>query len=118
MRRFRSGGRCEEAGEHGTSSLFTAALSEGPPALASDEPEGERSQARVEHFQAVSPLAMGLREVCGSCTREIGSPGFVILDYEELGAFCNQECADRLFRLYLYESADEEESPSAQRQRS
>ena len=114
MRRLRSGGRCEEAGEHGTSSLFTAALSQGPAALASDEPEGERSQARVEDFQAVSPLAsMGLREVCGFCTRQIGPPGCVILDYEELGAFCNQECADRRFRLYLYETSNEEENASA-----
>ena len=99
--------------------LFAAALSQDAALLARGEPEGERSQVRVEDFRAVSPLAnVGLREVCGFCTREISPPGFVILDYEELGAFCNQECADRRFRLYLYETADEDESASARRQRS
>jgi hypothetical protein len=94
--------------------LFAPASSRRPATLKRGEPEGERSEARVEDFQAVSPLAnMGLREVCAFCNGEIGPPGFVILDYEELGAFCNQECADRRFRLYLYETADEDESASA-----
>ena len=46
---------------------------------------------------------MPLYEVCAACGREIKGSGFVILDYEELGAFCNQDCGDRRFRSYLYE---------------
>ena len=55
-------------------------------------------------LRTVSPFAtMILGEVCGFCGREVGAPGYVIPDYDELGAFCNQECADRRFRLYLEE---------------
>lgn len=62
----------------------------------------------------MSPLAdMALGEVCGFCGLDVGPPGFVILDYEELGAFCNEECADRRFRLYLAEGTDEDESTHA-----
>ena len=50
------------------------------------------------------------------CGREITGSGFVIsrdpvgtgLDYEELGAFCDQDCSDRRFRPYLYEAPEEE----------
>jgi DNA-directed RNA polymerase subunit RPC12/RpoP len=49
---------------------------------------------------------MPLREVCASCGREIAGSGFVILDYEELGAFCDQDCGDRRFRSYLYEETE------------
>jgi hypothetical protein len=63
---------------------------------------------------AVSPLAhMHLGEVCGFCGLDVRPPGFVILDYEELGAFCNQECADRKFRLYLDEGSDQDETAPA-----
>jgi len=31
----------------------------------------------------------------------------VILDYEELGAFCDQDCGDKRFRSYLCEVSDE-----------
>jgi hypothetical protein len=56
-------------------------------------------------FTAVSWLAnMPLHEVCGACGREISGSGFVILDYEELGAFCDQDCGDKGFRSYLYET--------------
>ena len=52
--------------------------------------------------RAVSPLAsMALGEVCAFCGREVQAPGYLIPDYEELGAFCSQECADRRFRMYL-----------------
>jgi hypothetical protein len=56
---------------------------------------------------AFSPLAnMGLTELCGFCGREVRPPGCVIPDYEELGAFCNQDCADRRFRTYLEETSE------------
>ena len=56
---------------------------------------------------AVSPLAkMALREVCAYCGKEIQLPGFVILDFEDLGAFCNEVCGDRRFRLFLDEGPD------------
>ncbi len=50
---------------------------------------------------------MLLHEVCAACGREIRGSGFVILDYEELGAFCDQDCADKRFRSYLYEAPEE-----------
>ena len=57
--------------------------------------------------RTVSPLAnMSLDETCGFCGREVHAPGHVIPDYEELGAFCNQDCADRRFRLYLEEGPE------------
>ncbi len=65
-------------------------------------PSANSSLPKKEDFRAVSPLAnTTLREVCASCRAEILGLGFVILDYEELGAFCNQECADKRFRAYL-----------------
>jgi hypothetical protein len=50
------------------------------------------------------------------CGREITGSGFVIsrdpvgtgLDYEELGAFCNQDCGDKRVRSYLYKGPDEQ----------
>jgi hypothetical protein len=51
---------------------------------------------------------MPLYEVCAACGREIKGSGFVILDYEDLGAFCDQDCGDKLFRSYLYEASDDE----------
>ena len=63
--------------------------------------------------RTVSPLAnMLLTETCGFCGREVRPPGCVIPDYEELGAFCDQDCADRRFRMHL-EDAPEEDSCSA-----
>jgi hypothetical protein len=50
---------------------------------------------------------MPLYEVCAACGREIKGSGFVILDYEELGAFCDQDCGDRRFRSYLYETPED-----------
>ncbi len=50
---------------------------------------------------------MSLHEFCPACGREISGSGFVILDYEELGAFCDQGCADKSFRSYLYEAPEE-----------
>jgi hypothetical protein len=54
----------------------------------------------------VSPLAnLSLRETCAYCGREIRAAGRIIPDFEELGAFCSQECADRRFRVYLTREA-------------
>jgi hypothetical protein len=65
-------------------------------------PSPNSSLPENEEFRAVSPLAnMPLREVCASCRAEILGLGFVILDYEELGTFCNEECADKRFRACL-----------------
>jgi hypothetical protein len=55
-------------------------------------------------FRSVSPWAdLTLHEVCAACGREIEGLGFVILDYEELGASCDQDCRDKLFRSHLHE---------------
>jgi hypothetical protein len=75
----------------------------GPPVPANSvsAPEGEV-------FRAVSPLAsISLREVCAACGHDISGRGFVILDYEELGTFCDQDCADKCFRSYLYEAPED-----------
>ena len=70
--------------------------------------EGSVSPAERQAFRVVSQLAcMSLREVCAACGHEISGSGFVILDYEELGAFCDQDCADKRFRSYLYEVPEE-----------
>jgi hypothetical protein len=54
----------------------------------------------------VPPLAnLSIGEACGYCGREIGASGCVIPDFDELGAFCSQECADRRFRIYLENEA-------------
>lgn len=56
--------------------------------------------------RAVSPLAdLALRETCAFCGCEVDASGCVIPDFEELGAFCKQACADRRFRIYLEREA-------------
>ena len=71
-------------------------------------PEGDIAPRERQAFRAVSPLAtMALHEVCAACSREISGSGFVILDYEELGAFCDQDCGDKRFRSYLREAPEE-----------
>jgi len=71
--------------------------------------EDDVSPTEPRAFRAVSPWAsMPLHEVCAACGREIKGSGFVILDYEELGAFCDQDCGDKLFRSHLYETSDDE----------
>ena len=71
-------------------------------------PEGNVSSWEAGVFRAVSPWAsMPLYEVCAACGREIKGSGFVILDYEDLGAFCDQDCGDRRFRSYLYVASEE-----------
>jgi len=71
-------------------------------------PEAKVSPREPGVFRAVSPWAgIPLHEVCAACGREIKGSGFVILDYEELGAFCDQDCGDRRFRSYLYELSEE-----------
>ena len=73
-------------------------------------PEANGSRTEPGVFRAVSPWArMPLQEVCAACGREITGSGFVILDYEELGVFCNQDCGDRRFRSYLYQAPEEED---------
>jgi hypothetical protein len=68
----------------------------------------EIAKARVdsEVGSAVSPFAkFSLRETCAYCGREIGASGCIIPDFEELGSFCSQDCADRRFRVYLENEA-------------
>ena len=67
-------------------------------------PEANASPVGPEVDRAVSPWAgLPLHAVCAACGREITGSGFVIVDYEELGAFCDLDCSDRRFRSYLYE---------------
>ena len=70
---------------------------------------GQQTQqrpAQTATFHAVSPLSNALHEVCAYCGKEIRFPGFVILDFEDLGAFCNEACGDGRFRLFLDEGPD------------
>ncbi len=82
-----------------------------PNALAQSDPSvpaGSVSVPEGQVFRAVSPLAsISLRDVCAACGGEITGRGFVILDYEELGTFCDQACADKRFRSYLYEAPED-----------
>ena len=63
----------------------------------------DQRPAKGATFHAVSPLSNLLHEVCAHCGKEIQLPGFVIPDFEDLGAFCNEACGDRRFRLFLEE---------------
>ena len=68
--------------------------------------ENEDCPAQAAAFHAVSPLSNLLHEVCAYCGKEIQLPGFVIPDFEDLGAFCNEACGDRRFRLFLEEGPE------------
>lgn len=82
-----------------------AARSSEPELRAS--PAGESRPKEAAPFQAVSPFAnLPLHEVCTFCDAKVCAPGFVILDYEELGVFCNEAYGDKRFRLYLNDSGD------------
>ena len=71
-------------------------------------PEGNICPTEPGVFRAVSPWAsIPLHEVCAACGREITGSGYIILDYEELGAFCDQDCGDKRFSSYLYEVPEE-----------
>jgi len=74
-----------------------------------DSPAGESRSKEVGPLWAVSPFAnLPLHEACAFCGAEVRPPGFVILDFEDLGVFCNEGCADKGFSLYLNDAADEE----------
>jgi len=66
----------------------------------------EQRPAQTATFHAVSPLSNVLHEACAYCGKDIQLPGFVILDFEDLGAFCNEACGDGRFRLFLDEGPD------------
>jgi hypothetical protein len=66
----------------------------------------EQALTPAARFHAVSPLSNLLHEVCAHCGKEIQLPGFVIPDFEDLGAFCNEACGDRQFRLFLEEGQE------------
>ena len=66
----------------------------------------EQCPAQAATFHAISPLPNLLHEVCAHCGKEIQLPGFVIPDFEDLGAFCNEACGDRRFRLFLNEGPE------------
>jgi hypothetical protein len=95
---------CTDAKAKGTNSIPSPESS--APALSPEAVRGPHSQ-ETSPSRTVSPLAhLSLKETCGYCGREVHPPGCVIPDYEELGAFCNQDCADRRFRMYLEEAED------------
>ena len=97
---------CDESNPFGDFRLEKA----GPgvtPKSDSSTPKGNVSAKESLVSRAVSPWAgMLLHEVCAACGRDISGTGFVILDYEELGAFCDQDCGDKRFRSYLYEAPE------------
>ena len=66
----------------------------------------EQCPAQAATSHAISPLSNLLHEVCAHCGKEIKLPGFVIPDFEDLGAFCNEACGDRRFRLFLEEGPE------------
>jgi hypothetical protein len=98
---------CDELEPHLEPALEPAA----PTVTLKSDPsrrEGNVSPSGPRPFRAASPwTSLPLHEVCAACRREISGGGFVILDYEELGAFCDQDCADKRFRSYLHEVSEE-----------
>jgi len=66
----------------------------------------EQCPAQAGTSHPISPLSNLLHEVCAHCGKEIQLPGFVIPDFEDLGAFCNEGCGDRRFRLFLEEGSE------------
>jgi hypothetical protein len=66
----------------------------------------EQRPVQAATFHAISPFSNLLHEVCAHCGKEIQLPGFVIPDFEDLGAFCNEACGDRRFRLFLEEGPE------------
>jgi hypothetical protein len=65
--------------------------------------------AKQQHDAGVDPavhpvLNLAVPETCAYCGHEIGA-GCIIPDFEELGSFCCQECADWRFRIYLENEA-------------
>ena len=86
------------------------------PTLFGAEAEGLSGESEAGHeveqllstptaYRAVSPLSgIPLHEVCASCGNAVLPPGFVIPDFDELGAFCNETCGDRTFRRFLEET--------------
>ena len=70
------------------------------PDLSAQEGNGLPTESAL--VRAVSPWAsMPLHEVCAACGRQITGTGFVLLDYEELRAFCDRDCGDKRFQSYL-----------------
>jgi hypothetical protein len=70
-------------------------------------PEGNASRRQRDVQGSLRVGGHALQELCAACGRKIRGSGFVILDYEELGAFCNQDCGDKCFRSFLYEEPEE-----------
>jgi hypothetical protein len=64
--------------------------------------ENAKDHHESSECSAARPLAnFSLRETCAYCGHEIDASGCTMPDFEELGCFCCQECADRRFRVYL-----------------
>jgi hypothetical protein len=85
---------------------FEPPLEPAPPSVTpKSDPSAQKDNSSPTEsalLRAVSPWAsMPLHEVCAACGRQITGCGFVILDYEELGAFCDPDCGDQRFRSYL-----------------
>ena len=76
----------------------------GPGSSTATRADGQETKQRPTQgatFHAISPLYNLLHEVCAYCGKQIQPPGFVIPDFDDLGAFCDEGCADRRFRLFL-----------------
>jgi hypothetical protein len=81
----------------------------GPGSSTASRADGQETEQRPTQgptFHALSPLYNPLHEVCAYCGKQIQPPGFVIPDFDDLGAFCDEGCADRRFRLFLEEGPD------------
>lgn len=90
-----------------TSQTFVGSMSEWFAPSASAEGAHRPQLEGLLPSRTVSPLAkMSLKATCGFCRREVHPPGYVIPDFEELGAFCNQDCAERRFQMNLGEGPE------------
>jgi hypothetical protein len=75
-------------------------------ATRADSQETEQRPTQGATFHASPPPYNLLHEVCAYCGKQIQPPGFVIPDFDDLGAFCDEWCADRRFRLFLEKGSD------------
>ena len=67
-----------------------------------DRGDEEKEVRRVKELLA----NLFVPEYCAFCGNKIPQPGYVILDYDELGTFCSESCGDKRYREFLLEESE------------
>ena len=72
-----------------------------------DEVPADRADEDRASLRAIALVAnLFVPEYCAFCGNKIRQPGYVILDYDELGTFCSESCGDKGFREFLHEESE------------